>query len=64
MITSMPRALGALRELGHPHRRAMRRDDVLLVRHAETLEHLDGMRHRLPVGRGAHDDGDERRAQS
>ena len=31
--------LGALRELGHPHRRAVRRHDRLLVRDAEALEH-------------------------
>ena len=54
--------LGALRELRHPHRRPVRRHDVLFVGHAETLEHLDGMGHRVPVRCRAHDDGDERLA--
>ena len=59
MITSMPRASAPRRELRHPDRRAMRRHDVPLVGHVEALEHLDGVLHRLPVGRRAHDDGDE-----
>ncbi len=52
--------LCALRELRHPQRRAVRRDDLLLIGHAEPLEHLDGVGHRLPVGRRAHDHGYKR----
>jgi hypothetical protein len=45
------------REFGHPHRRAMRRDNVLFIRNAEALQHIDGMLHRLPIGGRTHDDG-------
>ena len=48
--TSMPRAFRARREFGHPHRRPMRRDDVLFVRDAKALQHFDGVLHRLPIG--------------
>ena len=51
-------ALGALREFGHPHRRAMRGDDLLLEGHVELFEDLGRVTHRVPVGRGSHDDGD------
>ena len=52
--------LGARGELGHPDRRAVRRDDLLQVGHAELVEHGRRVRHRVPVGLRSHDDGDER----
>ena len=52
-----PAPFRARREFGHPHRRSMRRDDVLFVGNAKALQHVDGMLHRLPVGGRAHDDG-------
>ena len=39
---------GAGRELGHPHRRAVRRNDVPLVLDAELLEHIDGVLSSFP----------------
>ena len=42
---------GRGRELRHPDRRPVRRDDVMLVRDAEPLQHIDRMLHRLPVRR-------------
>ncbi len=40
---------GAGRELSHPHRRPVRRDDVPLVLDAEPFEHIYGVLHRFPV---------------
>src|SRR4029434_6627115 len=53
-----PAGFSALREFGHPDRRAMGRDNVLFVRDAKALQRFDGVLHRLPVGRRAHDDRD------
>src|SRR5438105_12330626 len=50
---------GAARELCHPYRRPVRGDDVLLECDAELLQRGHGVLHRLPIGGGAHDDGDE-----
>ena len=52
--------LRALRELRHPDRRAVGRHHFLFEDDAETLEHLGRVRHRVPVGGGAHDQRDER----
>ena len=52
-------AFGALRILAHPVGRAMGRDDLALVRHAELREHVGRMAHRLPVGLAPHDDANE-----
>ena len=56
-----PAAGGRRRVLGHQRRRAMRRDDFRLVRHAERVQDFGGMPHRVPVRLAAHDDADERR---
>ena len=48
---------GALRELRHPHRRAVRRHHFLFEWHVELLEDLGGVTHRVPVRRRPHDDG-------
>ena len=55
-----PAGFRARREFGHPHGRPMRRNDMLLVGDAKTLQHIDGVLHRLPIGRRTHDDGDKR----
>src|SRR5688500_18723788 len=47
-------------EFRHPDWRSVRRDDMPLVRDTEPLEHRHGVLHRLPVGRGPHDDRDSR----
>ena len=59
MITSSPRPSASVGVLDHPLRRAVGRDDLALVRHAELGERLGRGAHRLPVALAAHDDADE-----
>src|ERR1700749_4489769 len=40
--------------------RPMGGNDTRLVRNAEIFERFDGVLHRFPIGRRAHDDADER----
>ena len=37
----------------------MRRDNLSLMRDAETIQHFHGMPHGVPIGLTAHDDGDQ-----
>src|SRR4030095_499304 len=53
-----PAGFSALREFGHPDRRAMGRDNVLFVRHAKALQRFEAVLPLLPVRRRAHDDRD------
>ena len=63
MMTCSPRS--AAPRVGEQQiRRAMRRDDLLLVRHAELVEQVGRVLHRGPVAARAHDDADARRRRA
>ena len=50
---------GFARELRHQVRRPMRRDDPMLVRHAEPIEQRHAMLHRFPIRGAPHHHTDE-----
>ena len=54
----VPGSLRAARERIEPVRRAVRRDDALVIGHAERVQRLGGVPHGRPVGLAAHDDRD------